>query len=380
MTEIYLDNAASTPMPAAVADAVHEAAREHFANPGSVHRAGQRARRALESAREEVAAALGAPPFSLVFTSGATEAINQALHGLSAGRKRLITSPLEHMAVLSTARRLAADGTEVRLVQPEDGVVTADAVLAASPGAGDVVALMSVNNETGVRTDIPRIARRVAKRGAVTFADATQSFGTESVDVGELAVDALCISGHKCGGPRGVGVLYVRPGIEMPPLIAGGEQERGLRAGTSNLPAIVGMGVAARLVREQGESVRRHIQALRDSFEAAASRLEGVSVNAAGALRGVKHTSLSVAGVDGESLMMRLDAAGLQVSTGSACTAGSIEPSHVLIAMGMEPDLARATLRVSFGAQNTPAEVTEAVKRLAVVISQLREASKGTPA
>lgn len=371
MNEIYLDHAAGTPVRPEVAAAMAAAASEHFANPSSVHLAGQRARRAVETARERVAAALGAPPGTIVFTAGATEAINQALAGLAPGG-RIITSPLEHRAVLAAAERERLAGREVVLVDARSGEVTAEAVRAAAPAAGDLLAFMLVNNETGAFTDVARITRLAAKRGALTFCDATQAFGAEAVDVRELHVAALCLSGHKCGGPRGVGVLYVQEGVPVAPLLVGGEQERGLRAGTGNLPAIVGMGVAAEIIMSEREALAAHLESLRAVFEAQLSGIPGLQLNARELPRGVKHSSVTVAGVDGQSLLMALDALGVAVSAGSACAAGSIEPSHVLLAMGLGEAEARATLRVSFGWTTTAAEVAEAAVRLGRAVEMCR--------
>jgi cysteine desulfurase len=371
MTEIYLDHAASSPLRPEVAAAM-TAAWEHHGNPASIHRAGQRARRVLETAREQVALAINAEPSEIIFTSGATEADNQALRGLLSGTARLITSPLEHLAVLDTARRLRDSGRNVTFLDGSSGVIDAAQLKSAAPASGDVVALMLVNNETGVLTDIRHLGMLTRKRGALLFCDAVQGFGTEPVDVKELKVDALALSAHKVGGPRGVGVLYLRDGLKLDPLLWGGQQERGLRAGTSNVAAIAGMGVCARLVQQDQAAERSRLGQLQRIFEQLVSGIPGSRVNAAAAPRGVKHSSVSFSGVDGEALLMSLDAAGVQVSAGSACSAGSLEPSHVLLAMGLSKAEARATLRFSFGHTTTREEVTEAAARVAACVERCR--------
>lgn len=344
-------------------------------NPASVHRAGQRARRQLETAREQVAAALGAEPAEIIFTSGATEADNLALRGLEGGQGRLITSELEHPAVRDTARQLAAAGREVTFLAGHAGVITKQQVQEAVQ-PGDLVALMLVNNETGVLTDIRHIGMLTRRQGALLFCDAVQGFGTERMDVRHLNVDALAISGHKVGGPSGVGALWVRDGVKLAPQLHGGAQERGLRPGTSNLPAIVGLGVCAELVSRQQEAERDRLQSLHAHFEELVLRLPGVRVNALEQPRSVKHSSVTFSGVNGEDLLLSLDAAGVQVSAGSACSAGSLAASHVLLNMGLPEQEARSSLRFSFGHTTTRSELTEAVVRLERVLEQVRQFSQ----
>jgi len=376
--DIYLDSAATTPVDPAVVEAMLPALQGTYGNPASVHRVGQAARRAVEGARERVAAAIHALPGEIHFTSGATEADNQALRGVLAGREgALLTSPLEHAAVLGAGRSLAAAGTPVRMVPPDArGALTPEAVREALEAAPDtaLVALMALNNETGVLTDMPAVAEVVHQHGALLFCDAVQAFGTEPVDVAAWDVDLLALSAHKVHGPKGVGTLYVRRGVSLAPLLYGGEQERGMRPGTHAVPAIVGMGAAAELAAGQLEPRRERVRAARDAFEARALEVSGVRVNAAGAPRGVKHSNLHVAGVDGETLLLALDALGVQASAGSACSAGSVEPSHVLLAMGLGRAEARSSLRFSFAhtvsvedAQRAAVVFAEAVARCRAV-------------
>jgi cysteine desulfurase len=375
MTEIYLDHAAGSPLRPEVAAAM-TAAWELHGNPASLHRAGQRARRLLETAREQVAAAINAEPSEIIFTSGATEADNHALRSLTAGGARLVTSPLEHLAVLATARQLQTDGQQVDYLDASSGSITTGQLQQAGLGPGDVVALMMVNNETGALTDIRHAGMITRKRGALLFCDAVQAFGTERVDVRELNVDALALSGHKVGGPRGVGVLFVRDGLQLDPLLRGGAQERGLRPGTSNLPAIAGMGACAELVQHGQAAERSRLQRIHEQFETQIRQVPGVHINVADAARSVRHSSVSFSGVDGEALLMNLDSAGVHVSAGSACSAGSLEASHVLLAMGLSKTAARATLRFSFGHSTTGQEVTEAVARVAACVQQCRQVAQ----
>lgn len=373
-TEIYLDHAASTPMRAEVAELMLGTMTGNYANPSSIHRAGQRARRTLETAREQVAAALGAQPRELVFTSGATEAINQALFGLASrpGFTRLLVSPLEHQAVLAVARELQRQGRHVDMLPLQDGGIGPSSLKQAELEPGDVVAAMLVNNETGALTGVRHLANMAHARGALFFCDATQAVGVEEVDVSELHVDALVLSGHKIGGPKGAGVLWQRAGLEPTPLLLGGEQERGFRAGTSNLPAMAGLGLALELATAERAQLYVHLQKLQASFEQHVTALPGVSIVAADQPRSVKHSSVQVQGVEGETLLMALDTAGVQASIGSACAAGSLEPSHVLLALGYGEAEAKATLRFSYGRDTTLDSVLEAAARLATVISQCR--------
>ena len=374
--EIYLDHAASTPVRAEVARLMLQILSDNYANPSSIHRSGQRARKSLETAREQVAAALNAAPREIVFTSGATEAINQALTGLCArpGMGRLLVSPLEHKAVLAVAAELGRRGQQVEMLSLQEGAIGPDSLKRAALGEGDVVAAMLVNNETGALTDIRHLSNMAHAKGALLFCDATQAVGVEPVDVQELHADALVLSAHKFGGPKGAGALWFRPGLEPSPFILGGEQERGFRAGTSNLPALAGMGLALELAAAAQQQTHAHLAALQARFEQLALAIEDVRVVAADRPRSVKHTSLQVGGVDGESLLMALDGTGVQASIGSACAAGSVEPSHVLLAMGMTEAEAKATLRFSYGAATSYEQVEEAVRRLAVAIENCRKA------
>lgn len=350
--QVYLDYAATTPLDPAVLEAMLPLLREDFGNPSSLHRYGQRSRRLLETARQQVAEAIGAAARDILFCSGATEADNHALRAVAAAHPQghIITSVLEHSAVLQTCRQLEAQGQAVTYLRPNaQGEITLEAVRDALRDDTVLVALMFVNNETGVISDIARISELVHEAGALLFCDAVQAFGCLPIDVNELGVDMLSLSAHKAYGPKGVGALYIRPGLSLTPLLWGGEQERGLRAGTHNTAAIVGMGAcAARLSQNIAEDAA-DIAAKRDYLQAALLRGQGVHLNAGQAPRSPKHLNVRVEGVDGEALLVGLDAAGVAVSAGSACAAGSLEPSHVLLAMGLNWQEAKASLRFSLG-------------------------------
>ncbi len=372
---VYLDYAATTPLEPLVLQAMLPALSADYGNPASLHRAGQRARSAVETAREQVAGAVHAQPREVTFTSGATEADNHALRAYAAKFPggHIVTSLLEHAAVLSTCRYLETQGWQVTYLKPNArGEITPDTVQGALQPDTFLVALMLVNNETGVVTDVPAISQIVHEAGAVLFCDAVQAFGVMDVDVQQLGVDMLALSAHKVYGPKGVGALYVRRGLELPPFLLGGEQERGLRAGTLNVPAIVGFGRAAELAQERLATDPLETARLRDRLEAQLLKIDGVSLNAPGAPRSPKHLNVRVVGVDGEDLLMGLDAAGVYASAGSACAAGTLEPSHVLLAMGLSHREAKASIRLSLGRGVTAEMVDFTAKAFAEVVERCR--------
>ena len=376
---LYLDHAATTPIAEEVLGAMLPYLRSEFGNPSSVHRLGQAARKAIEGARESVADTLAVRPRQVVFTSGATEADNQALFSLMASRTGgLIVSAVEHAAVIAAAKRLQAAGRHVAFVAPDaDGVVQLaawEAALRAQAltGGTALVAGMLVNNESGVLTDAAALAELAHDHGALYLCDAVQGYGVEAFTLGSLGADVLTLSAHKIYGPKGVGALVMREGLEVAPLLAGGEQERGHRPGTHAVPAIVGFGVAATLAANGRAAERERLAAIQREFEAAALALPGVTLNAGAAPRSVKHTNLRVTGADGETLLMLLDEAGVYASAGSACAAGSVEPSHVLIAMGLGRAEAKASVRFSYGKAIEVSDVSAATGRLAAALGKAR--------
>ncbi|HET8985223.1 MAG TPA: cysteine desulfurase family protein [Trueperaceae bacterium] len=378
-TGIYLDNAATTALDASVLAAMMPYLTSVSGNPSSLHRAGRMARRGVEESRERVAGVLGVRPRQVTFTSGATEADNLAIKGVLASRAGvLVSSTTEHAAVLNTCTALRAQGRDVVLLEPDaTGEIPLPALeealsRAAKSGGAALVALMHVNNETGVLTDVRAAAAIAHGAGALYFSDAVQAAGLEDVSFAATDVDVMALSGHKVNGPKGVGVLVKRDEVELLPQLTGGSQEQGLRPGTHAVSAIVGMGAALELAEACRQVERARLAVLQAELEAICLALDGVALNGAGARRGVKHSSFSVEGVDGEALLMALDDAGVYVSAGSACAAGSLEPSHVLLAMGLSQQQAKASVRFSLGRDTTLDAVREAGRRFAAVVERCR--------
>jgi cysteine desulfurase len=369
------DRAATTPVHPDALAAMQPYFRERYGNPSSLHAAGRAARRALEEAREAVAVAVGAEPAGVVFTSGATEAIGLAVAGLLALRPggHVVTSPLEHAATLAAVREAERRSHPVTWLRPDErGVIEPDAVVAALRDDTALVALMRVNNETGVVTDLSGVGAAVRERGGVLLVDAVQAFGHERLTLDALGADMLALSAHKVEGPKGVGALVMAPGMRLEPQQRGGGQERGLRAGTMSVANAVGFGVAARRAASGWEARAARVGALRDRLERRLAAVEGVAVNGGGAPRGPKHSNLRFDGTDGETLLINLDAAGVLASMGSACAAGSVEPSHVLLAMGLSPSVARASLRFSVGDHLDEDTVDEAATRIERALARTR--------
>jgi cysteine desulfurase len=376
IVRIYLDYNATSPASAGVVEAVARTMRDDFGNPSSIHAYGQRAKAAVDEARFEVAALLGADPIEVVFTSGGTESDNLALRGAfeslaPAGRRALVTTGIEHEAVLNTAKALSANGISVTVVPVRrNGVVDPDAVAAEVTAATGLVSVMLANNEVGTVQPLSEIAARIKASGALLHSDAVQAAGKIPVAVKALGVDLLSISAHKFGGPKGIGALWIRRGVRLTSQATGGRQERNRRGGTENVPAIVGMGVAARLAREALPSVES-VAALRNRLEAGIL-VPGTVVNGAPDLRVPNTTNISFEGVEAESLLIALDLEGIAVSTGSACSSGTLEPSHVLKAMGLPQAFARNSLRFSLGAATTEGEIDTVISVLPRLVTKLR--------
>jgi|TARA_Y100000814_G_scaffold290601_2_gene265466 cysteine desulfurase len=346
---------------------------ECFANPSSVHRLGQVARRAVEDSRENVLRAIGALGGQVVFTSGATEANNLAIRSVmhQGPPGRVLTTKLEHPSVLEATRQLKNKGFQLDYVKPDStGTITAEAVQRALKPDTSLVALMYVNSETGVVTDIAKISEITRKQGILLFCDAVQAFGSLDLNVVELGVDILSLSGHKIYGPKGVGVLYFREDVEIDPILFGGSQEQGIRPGTINTPAVVGMGSAALFASQDVHSEADKIRRLRDRFENNVSKAVSPVINGRGGVRSPKHSNLYFRNVDGQSLLMNLDLEGISASIGSACSAGSFKPSQVLTDMGMTPDEAMSSVRFSFGRGITEVDVDRAVERVVTAVNR----------
>jgi cysteine desulfurase len=381
MRRVYFDHNATTPVDPAVREAMLPYLGEVFGNASSIHSFGQQARAAVESAREAVAALLGARPAEIVFTSGGTEADNLAIFGVvgAAGerKKHVITTQIEHHAVLNACEALAQQGVEVTFLPVSSaGVVDPDDVRRALRPETVLITVMHANNELGTVQPVGEIARIAAEAGVRFHTDAVQSTGKLPIDVEALGVDLLSISAHKLYGPKGVGALYVRRGVHLKPLLYGGHHERDRRPGTENVPGIAGLGKAAELARTrlQEDSVR--MAALRDRLEAGLlERVSHIRVNGAGAPRTPNTTNITFSFVEGEALVIALDLKGVACSTGAACSSGAVEPSHVLTAIGLPPEEARASLRFSLGHSNTEAEVDFALQVIPGAVEHLRQLS-----
>lgn len=379
---IYLDYNATSPVFPEVLEALVQAQDPAIGNASSVHRYGQRARALVDDARSSVAALLEADPDEVVFTSGGTEAINLSLRGAfdtlaPAGRKQIVISAIEHEAVLNTARALAARGAEVIVIQAgPHGVVQAADMAAAITRDTVLVSLMLANNEIGTIQPVAEVARLCRELGVLFHTDAVQGAGKIPMSVRELGVDLLSISGHKFGGPKGVGALYVRRGTRVAAQATGGRQERNRRAGTENVAGLAGLGVAARLARESvahGPSISEK----RDRLERTIlDNVAGTIVNGGGARRVPNTTNISFDNVEAESLLIALDLDGVAVSTGSACSSGTLEPSHVLRGMGLPHTRARNSIRFSLGAGTTDREIDFVASRVPDLVAKLRRIGK----
>jgi cysteine desulfurase len=386
MRRVYLDNNATTPVLPEVLEAMRPYFGEHFGNASSIHHHGQETRAAVERARESVAALLGCRASEVVFTSGGTEGDNLAIFGLAGSGDHVITSTVEHHAVLNSCKYLAKypgmAGCEVTYI-PVDGrglVDPADVKRAVRPNT-KLITIMLANNETGVLQPVAEIGKIAAEADIYFHTDAVQAAGKIPIDVNKIGCDLLTISGHKIHGPQGVGALYVRKGTQLEPMLHGGSHERSRRAGTENVPGIVGLGKAAELARagfERGDDLRmddQKIAAARDRLERELLEIEATGLNGEGATRVPNTTNIYFDGIEGEALVIALDLKGLAVSTGAACSSGAIEPSHVLTAMGLRPDRARASIRFSLGKQNTPEDVDFALGLVPETVERLRELS-----
>jgi len=378
MRRVYLDNSATTPVLPEVLQAMLPYFGEHFGNASSIHHHGQDTRAAVERAREAVAKLLGCRPAEIVLTSGGTEADNLAIFGLVRPGDHVITSTIEHHAVLNSCKQLQQRGVEVTYVGVDGRcLVDPDDVHRALRPNTKLVTIMMANNETGVIQPVEEIGKISSEADLYFHTDAVQAASKVPIRVKEIGCDLLSISGHKFHAPQGVGALYVRKGTLLEPLFYGGSHERSRRAGTENVPGIVGLGKAAELAvkgLENGDD--REMAALRDRLESAIlDQVESAGVNGAGAPRVPSTTNIHFDYIEGEALVIALDLKGLAVSTGAACSSGAIEPSHVLTAMGLPPERARASLRFSLGKQNTADDVHLAIQLVPASVERLRELS-----
>jgi cysteine desulfurase len=378
MPRIYLDNNATTPVLPEVFEAMRPYFGEHFGNASSIHHHGQETRAAVERARDSVAALLGCRESEVVFTSGGTEGDNLAIAGLTGPGDHIVTSGIEHHAVLHACKHLEEAGCKVTYV-PVDGrgVVDPGDVRRALRPNTRLISIMMANNETGVLQPVAEIGKIADEADVYFHTDAVQAAGKMPIDVKGIGCDLLSISGHKMHAPQGVGALYVRKGTRLQPLFYGGRHERSRRAGTENVPGIVALGNAAELAMhgfERGDD--RKTSAMRDRLQRGIlAQVEDAGVNGNGAARVPNTTSIYFDHIDGEAMVISLDLKGLAVSTGAACSSGAIEPSHVLMAMGLEADRARSSIRFSLGKQNTEADIDIALALVPETVARLRELS-----
>ena len=383
MTRVYMDHNATTPLAEAVADRMMAVLREEFGNPSSVHHFGQRAKSVVDEARSAVAELIGGDPSEVIFTSGGTESDNFALRGAAealepSGRRHLVSSGIEHEAVLNTLKALARRGWQTTLMPVgATGLVTAEGLTAALTDQTAVVSIMHANNEIGTIQPVAELTRLAKARGAVVHTDAVQTAGKIPLNVKALGVDLLSISAHKFYGPKGVGALWVRRGLRLLPFMTGGKQERGRRSGTENVAAIAGMGVAARLAMAKMAEEASRLASLRDRLEQRILQaVPGTAINGDPDTRVPNTSNISFDRVEAESLLIALDLEGIAVSTGSACSSGTLEPSHVLKAMGLPAHRTQNSIRFSLGAANTEADVDRVVAVLPGVVDKLRSLTR----
>jgi cysteine desulfurase len=376
---IYLDHAATTPVREEVFEAMKPFYGPKFGNPSSTHRWGREARAALDEARERFAQCLGAHADEICFNSCGTEADNMAVMGVwralrEQGRPAVVTTPIEHKAVLATTHQVAQDGGEERLLAVDkNGVVQNDSFDALVRDDVAVCSVMWVNNETGVIQDIPDFATRAKARGVVFHTDGVQAFGKVAIDAKTQPFDLLSISGHKLGAPKGVGALFIRRGTPMAPLLHGGTQDRGRRPGTENVPYVIGLTTAAELAVKEREAHWAKLEKMRDTLQTIIlEQIPDAVIHSRGAKRAPHLLNVSIPGADSESILMSLDLHGIACSGGSACQSGSITPSHVLMAMGVDPTLAGSAIRMSFGALNKESDVPRVGEMFVKLVTKAR--------
>ena len=378
---VYADNAATTKICATARDAMIKCMDESFGNPSSLHTAGQLAQEKLVLAREKTAKYLGAQPSEIYFTSGGSEADNQAiitgaLLGARKGKKHIISTKIEHHAVLHTLAKLKKQGFEIELLDVDkSGLVTAAEVAAAIREDTALVTVMFANNEIGTIEPIEAIGAVCRERGVLFHTDAVQAAGHLPIDVAKMNIDMLSLSAHKFHGPKGVGALYCRKGIFLQPLIEGGAQERGKRAGTENLPAIVGMAAALEYSCEHMKENAEKVAKMRDRLIEGLSTIPHSVLNGDRTRRLPGNVNMCFEGIEGESLLLLLDMKGIEASSGSACTSGSLDPSHVLLAIGLPHEVAHGSLRLTICEENTPEEIEYIIEKVPEVVEYLRNMS-----
>ncbi|NLI91810.1 MAG: cysteine desulfurase NifS [Peptococcaceae bacterium] len=382
MRRIYLDHSATTPVDPQVAELMMTYFLEYYGNPSSVHFFGRQVRKALEEARSQVASLINANPAEITFTSGGTEADNLAIQGAARARskkgKHLITTAIEHHAVLDTMEFLAKNGYELTILPvDEEGIISVEELKKAIRPDTILISVMHANNEVGSIQPVEEIGKIAREKDILFHVDAVQSLGKLPIDVKAMNVDLLTVSSHKIYGPKGVGALYVRKGVKISPLVFGGSQERKLRSGTENAPGIIGFGKACELAGQRMEEENKELVRLRDKLmDGIISRIDKVKINGPlGDKRLPNNVNVSINFVEGESLLLSLDMLGIAASSGSACTSGSLDPSHVLLAMGLSHEVAHGSLRLSLGRHNTEEDIDYVLQELPKIVDRLREMS-----
>lgn len=378
MRHIYFDHAATTATDPKIAKVMLEYMTSEFGNPSSIHYFGRKTRRAVAESRENVAALIGAEPEEVFFTSGGSESDNFALKGIAFANKgqgnHIITTSIEHHAVLHTCEWLEKKGFKVTYLPVDaDGKVDVAAIKAAVTDKTILISVMFANNEVGTIEPIAEIGAFAHQAGIYFHTDAVQAVGHTEINVKKLNIDLLSLSGHKLYGPKGVGALYIRRGVKIEPVQHGGVQERGMRAGTENVPGIVGLGLAARKAIAKLVEENNRLTRLRDKLiNAIEAEIPAVKLNGHRQDRLPGNVNFSFSGIDGEPLLLNLDMQGIAASSGSACMAGSVEPSHVLLAMGLTPELAQSSLRLTLGRENTDDNIDTLLEILPKIVKKIR--------
>ncbi|MDZ7340634.1 MAG: cysteine desulfurase NifS [candidate division KSB1 bacterium] len=381
MRKVYFDHSATTPVDPQVVEAMIPYFSEKFGNPSSIHSFGRETKVALEEAREKVAAFCNVRPADIYFTSGGTESDNMAIKGVAYEFKKkgrhIITSQIEHHAVLHCCEFLEKEGFEVTYLPPDKyGMIHPEAVEKAIRDDTILISIMHANNEVGTINDIEKIGAIAHNKGILFHTDAVQTFGKLPIDLGSLPVDLLSVSAHKIYGPKGVGLLYIRKGVRLTQLTHGGGHERGRRPGTENIPGIIGLAKAVELRQLRMKQESERLKKMRDAFyEKLTKAIPRLHLNGHPKQRLAGHLNVSFEGIEGEALLLSLDLKGVAASSGSACTSGSLDPSHVLAAMGMKPELARASIRFTLGNENTDEDVDYVVSILPEIVQRLRSMS-----
>ena len=381
MDRIYLDYAATSPVLPEVLDAMLPFFMSCFGNPSGIHENGRETRKAVEQARREVAETLGAESREIVFTSGGSESDNLAIEGTAFALREkgnhIITSQIEHHAVLNTCRWLEKQGFRVTYLPVDaSGLVEPDSVRDAIGNDTVLVSIMTANNEIGTVEPVSEIGEICREKGVLFHTDAVQAIGMMNIHAAEINADLISLSAHKFHGPKGTGALYIRKGTKLESLIHGGAQERGLRAGTENVPGIVGMGKAITIAAKEREENQQRIRELRDQMiRIVLERIPGSQLNGHPEKRLANNCHFSFAGIESEALLLRLDLAGISVSGGSACTSGSMEPSHVLQAIGLKDEMLKSGIRMTMGRETTREEIEKTAEKMSEIIADLRQMS-----